>query len=65
MVFVMPRKRNQDKDLPRPPAKEMQVFRLMPDVVRNLKIAAGRRGWSKTTYVQEAICKMLKEDGFK
>jgi hypothetical protein len=65
MVSVMPGKRKKADDLPRPPAKEMQVFRLMPDVVRNLKIAADRRGWSKTTYVQEAIRKMLKEDGLK
>ena len=65
MVSVMPRKRRKDADLPRPPAKETQIFRLMPDVVRNLKLAADRRGWSKTTYVQEAIREMLKKDGFK
>jgi hypothetical protein len=35
----------------------------MPDVVRRLQIAADRRGWSKTTYVQEAILEKLKKDG--
>jgi len=61
----MPRQRNKDKDLPPAPAKETQVFRLLPDIVRRLKIAADRRGWSKTTYVQEAIREMLKKDGIK
>jgi predicted DNA-binding protein len=41
------------------------MFRLLPDIVRRLKIAADRRGWSKTTYVQEAIREMLKKDGIK
>jgi predicted DNA-binding protein len=61
----MPKQRNKDKDLPPPPVKETQIFRLLPETVRRLKIAANRRGWSKTTYVEAAIQEKLKKDGIK
>jgi hypothetical protein len=59
----MPKQRKKDKDLPPAPIKETQIFRLLPETVRRLKIAANQRGWSKTTYVEAAIQEKLKKDG--
>jgi len=57
----------EKKKPPRPYGKNKQAqhFRLTPDAIRRLELAAEKRGMSKTVYVQLALDAQFKKDGIK
>jgi hypothetical protein len=60
-IGCMPKKKPGSRSL----NKQSQNFRLPPDMIRRLGVAAERLGVSKTVYVQWAIMDRLKVDGIK
>ena len=47
------------------PVKTPQNFRLTPETVRKLEVAAREYGMSKTVYVELALKDRFKKDGIK